>query len=90
MRRFAGEERSIWQYQGRISKVRCSPDIDVYTLATLIKKEFKIKLDKWAAADLTLKFKRTILKAHETISVIPDYKDGKTGAPVPVTVHPQQ
>ena len=87
---FAGEERSIWvQYgDGQISEVRCRPDISVDTLKTLIKERFKRALEQWDPADLTLKFNGTILKAHQTISVIPDDKD-ETGEPIPVTVHAQ-
>ena len=70
---------------GQISEVRCRPDISVYTLKKLIKTEFKRALEQWDPADLTLKFNGTILKAHETVNVIPDHNDGE---PIPVTVHP--
>ena len=50
--------------------MHCSPDIDVYTLATLIKNEFKPKLDKWAAADLILEFNGTILEPDGPVAVI--------------------
>ena len=76
------------QYVGQMDKVYCSSDIDIATLKTLIKERFKRALEQWDPADLTLKFSGTILKAHQTISVIPDDKD-ETGEPIPVTVHAQ-
>ena len=59
------------QHQGgRISEVRCRPDISVDTLATLIKEKFKPKLDKWATVDMTLKFNGTILEPDEPVTGI--------------------
>ena len=77
------------QYLGRISKVRCSPDIDVYTLAKLIKKEFKIKLDKWDAADLTLKFNGSILEPDESVAGINTELQDANGKRVAVQVETQ-
>ena len=72
-----------------MDEVRCRPDINVAKLKTVIKERFKPKLDKWAPADLTLKFNGTILKAHEMVTVIPGDED-ETGEPIPVTVHTPQ
>ena len=72
-----------------MDEVRCRPDISIATLKTLIKDRFKPKLDTWAPTDLTLEFNGTILKAHETVTVIHGDKD-ETGEPIPVTVHTQQ
>jgi len=71
-----------------MDEVRCRPDISIATLKMLIKERFKKALEQWDPADLTLKFNGTILKAHQTISVIPDAKD-ETGEPIPVTVYAQ-
>ena len=71
---------------GQMDKVCCRPDIDIATLKTLIKEKFQPKLDKWAPADLTLKFNGIILEPDDLVAVIAAELRNASGKRVAVKV----
>ena len=73
-----------------MDEVRCRPDISIATLKTLIKDRFKPKLDKWAPADLTLKFNGTILEPDGLVAGIDTELRDENGKRVAVQVETHQ